>query len=668
MKKFLLSSWHSVTTTLAMTVGSPSIDRRGTMLKPLFLAMLFLLCGVGNAWGAVGDAITAHGSIADATVYYLAGEATVSSKKNTYYSVLASDAASASVTGNATTTQASGTKYTFLIESSAYYLVTPNGYYVEPHGSSNGKLILTTEKKAVTVSTVSSKIRITGTTNTGKSIQKNKTTNANFGSYGNTQNDLTLYVAGYRVIYDANGATGGTVPTDNTVYGDNASATIKANTGTLVKTGYTFAGWNTAANGSGTDVAATGSASKTITAGLRLYAKWTAAAPSYTITPASNNTNYGTVSLSGSVITATPAANCRIASDAYTVTSGTASVERGTGDNINKFTVTPSANCTVRINFEQIPTHTVTWSANGTTTSETYQEGASITFPNNATGCDGGTFIGWASATISGTQATAPTLVTSATMGNSDITYYAVFATASGSGATTYTLTPAASVTAGTYVIAALKSTTASSTYYAATGGINSGDMTVESTGFTLTNNAFSTLPTGACEFTFTGDNSSGFSINNGSGNLYFTASNNRKLAFQENNTTKWIVYAHNNSLNTGGVYIQNTTNNNTYTLYENSTGDDPIRGYYNSSNTYRAIYLFKKSGGTTYSDYRTTCCTELGSINGSFFWSTLFEPLSPDKFRSHVLLCDHLFSSSHSRILHHLIYTMYISRDFGFF
>ena len=60
--------------------------------------------------------------------------------------------------------------------------------------------------------------------------------------------------------------------------------------------------------------------------------------------------------------------------------------------------------------------------------------------------------------------------------------------------------------------------------------------------------------------------------------------------------------------------------------------------------------------------------CTSLGSINGSFFWSTLFEPLSPDKFRSHVLLCNHLFSSSHHRIPHHLIYTMYISRDFGFF
>ena len=31
-----------------------------------------------------------------------------------------------------------------------------------------------------------------------------------------------------------------------------ATVTVLGNTGSLVKTGYTFAGWNTAANGSGT--------------------------------------------------------------------------------------------------------------------------------------------------------------------------------------------------------------------------------------------------------------------------------------------------------------------------------------------------------------------------------------------------------------------------------
>ena len=47
---------HNVVT-LAATVGSPSAHRRGTMLKPLFLAMLFLFVGIGNVWGAKDDII-----------------------------------------------------------------------------------------------------------------------------------------------------------------------------------------------------------------------------------------------------------------------------------------------------------------------------------------------------------------------------------------------------------------------------------------------------------------------------------------------------------------------------------------------------------------------------------------------------------------------------------
>ena len=243
--------------------------------KWLLVPLMFLTLSIGQMWGAVGNTITSHSSIADATVYYFAG---VGSSSTTYYSVLGSDATGTSIAGNANATKSNGTKYTFLIEGGKYYILSPNGYFIEP-GNSNGKLILTSDSNAVTVSTVSSKIRITGTTYTGRSWQKNKNTAAaNFGGYGNTQNDLTLHVAGYRVIYDKNGATGGTVPSDATVYSDNATATIKANTGSLAKTGYTFSGWNTAANGSGTDVSASGSATKKITAGLRLYAKWTASA------------------------------------------------------------------------------------------------------------------------------------------------------------------------------------------------------------------------------------------------------------------------------------------------------------------------------------------------------------------------------------------------------
>lgn len=78
----------------------------------------------------------------------------------------------------------------------------------------------------------------------------------------------------YAVTYNGNGNTGGTVPTDSNWYESGATVTVLGNTGTLVKTGYTWTCWNTQADGGGTDY----NASETfeLTAGTTLYAKWTA--------------------------------------------------------------------------------------------------------------------------------------------------------------------------------------------------------------------------------------------------------------------------------------------------------------------------------------------------------------------------------------------------------
>lgn len=77
----------------------------------------------------------------------------------------------------------------------------------------------------------------------------------------------------YQVIYDGNGATSGTAPVDsNSPYAAGSTVTVLGNTGSLAKTSKTFAGWNTAADGSGTDYAA--AATFTINAAITLYAKW----------------------------------------------------------------------------------------------------------------------------------------------------------------------------------------------------------------------------------------------------------------------------------------------------------------------------------------------------------------------------------------------------------
>ena len=148
---------------------------------------------------------------------------------------------------------------------------------------------------------------------------------------------------------------------------------------------------------------------------------------SYTVTAVSNNMEWGTVS-GTTTITAAPEDGYRVVAGdgGYTVTSGTATVVNNSD---NTFSVTPASDCTIQINFEAIPTHTVTWSVNGIETLEDVIEGEAITFPASPADLGGKIFMGWTETAIPGTTDVAPTFVTSATMGTSSLKYYAVYAT-----------------------------------------------------------------------------------------------------------------------------------------------------------------------------------------------------------------------------------------------
>ena len=140
---------------------------------------------------------------------------------------------------------------------------------------------------------------------------------------------------------------------------------------------------------------------------VQLYKKVTAA-PSFTVTATSNDNNYGTVSVSGTTITASPKTGYAYANPAYTVTEGTATVTQ----NGNTFTVNPSTNCTVRINFAAKPKYTVTFNAGsgtcGTSSLTESTAGAGVTLPT-ATICDGWEFAGWATSSVANETTAAPT-------------------------------------------------------------------------------------------------------------------------------------------------------------------------------------------------------------------------------------------------------------------
>ena len=94
--------------------------------------------------------------------------------------------------------------------------------------------------------------------------------------------DLGAYeFLGFKVSYDGNGSTAGQVPTDSQSYESGNNVTVAGNTDNLEKTGFTFTGWNTQADGSGTSYVENATFLMG-TSNVTLYAQWTSN-PTYTV-------------------------------------------------------------------------------------------------------------------------------------------------------------------------------------------------------------------------------------------------------------------------------------------------------------------------------------------------------------------------------------------------
>ena len=196
-----------------------------------------------------------------------------------------------SVTGNPayTVTYASNGGTGTMTDSDSPYIegatvtLLNNGFTAPANKTFNGWIVTDAESSPVTI-----------LNNQFTMPASNVTVTAQWADAGSTT---------YSVTYDPNGATSGSVPTDNTAYNSGESVTVQGNSGNLTKTGNAFNGWCMNAEGTGTVYGPNNTTTFNITANTTLYAKWTP----YTITAASNNNSYGTVQLNGTVITASPA-------------------------------------------------------------------------------------------------------------------------------------------------------------------------------------------------------------------------------------------------------------------------------------------------------------------------------------------------------------------------
>lgn len=158
----------------------------------------------------------------------------------------------------------------------------------------------------------------------------------------------------YALTYNGNLSNGGVVPSDSTQYAYGATATA-AGAGTMTRSGYVFAGWDSAANGTGNAYSASGTF--TMTADTTLYAQWTPVAiPS--LSPASEDFGSWTVSNGATsahtiILANSGAASFSINSGGITVTgtSGSDFTVSG-GTCANGAAVTGSASCTISLEFD----------------------------------------------------------------------------------------------------------------------------------------------------------------------------------------------------------------------------------------------------------------------------------------------------------------------------
>ena len=85
-------------------------------------------------------------------------------------------------------------------------------------------------------------------------------------------------LANYAITYNGNSNSSGSVPSSAAGYNENESLEIPSNTGSLLKSGQSFYGWNTSISGDGTDYLA-GSIFTFPSSNTTLYAKWVSSTP-----------------------------------------------------------------------------------------------------------------------------------------------------------------------------------------------------------------------------------------------------------------------------------------------------------------------------------------------------------------------------------------------------
>ncbi|WP_431029989.1 InlB B-repeat-containing protein [Lysinibacillus sp. LZ02] len=239
----------------------------------------------------------------------------------------------------------------------------------------------------------------------------------------------------FTVSYDGNGATGGQVPVDNAMYETNNSVTVSDNTGNLEKTGFTFTGWNTQADGGGTSYTANATFQMGTT-NVTLYAQWTAN-PTFTVNYDENGATGGQVPVDNAMYETNNSVPVldntgNLEKTGFTFTGWNTQADGGgTSYTANATFQMGTTNVTLYAQWTANPTFTVNYDKNGATGGQVpvdnamYETNNSVTVLDNTGNLEktGFTFTGWNTQADGG--GTSYTANATFQMGTTNVTLYA---------------------------------------------------------------------------------------------------------------------------------------------------------------------------------------------------------------------------------------------------
>ena len=292
--------------------------------------------------------------------------------------------------GGGGTAYADGATYSFAADITLYAQWTALPNHTVTFNANGGTGTMTAQTANVPTALTANAFTRTGYTFSGWNTAANGTGTAYAdGATYSFAADLTLYaqwtaLPNYTVTFNANGGSG-------TMSNQVANVPTALTANAFTRTGYTFSGWNTAANGTGTAYA--DGATYSFAADLTLYAQWTALA-NHTVT---FNANGGSGTMSNQVANVPTA----LTANAFTRTgytfSGWNTAANGTGTAYaDGATYDFAADLTLYAQWTALPNHTVTFNANGGSGTMSNQvANVPMALTANAFTRTGYTFSGW---------------------------------------------------------------------------------------------------------------------------------------------------------------------------------------------------------------------------------------------------------------------------------